>query len=561
MKKEIIALAVLFGIALMLVPFVAADSYELYCVPHGQMVHLETLCNPAMSPQQGPIQLCMHLLDNGKICPTTINVCNNLGKTCTANANTTIDTLPPTLTIFAPAQNSIFKDKAILLSFNVSESSNVYYVNNINNRGQWKTVCQHCTSYSGKRAFDEGANELIFKAVDEAGNEAFFNRTFFVDTKDPQIKFVSPTSGFTSGLFKVEFTEANPNNLTIKYGNSASGMTSYKVNLAQCTDGVSGKKICEVQADVGLFNNQKIELWAELADIAGNLATSKHYFVDVDFSKPIITTLEYPVDGKYVNFNVVLNEANPGSVSYIDASDANSKWYTLCSNMKTSTCQKKVTFKDGTHQITLRVTDLAGNFVETNISFFTDSKKPVIKQTLPKSGFVASEFEVDFDEQNPQSLILHYGNLVGGMKEKAFNLNNCLFDKVYKCTENVDLASYNGQQINYYFVLTDKVSQIAESKHLTITVDTAYPKINGMNYTLSGKKADVTLTVDEVNLAEVVYTNNADATPKERVFCTKLTSGKCRAKITLNSGANQITFQAVDKAGNSVSQSYSITSA
>ena len=48
-------------------PFVAADSYQLWCVPAGESVNLPVLCNPAMPPRQGPVNLCMHLQDNGKI--------------------------------------------------------------------------------------------------------------------------------------------------------------------------------------------------------------------------------------------------------------------------------------------------------------------------------------------------------------------------------------------------------------------------------------------------------------------------------------------------------------
>ena len=541
------------------ISFAKADSFQLWCVPAGQSVNFSALCNPAMSLRNGPINVCMHLLDNGKVCPTNLNFCNALDLTCSSNANTTLDTTPPNLTINSPANNGVYTEKSVLLNLRSSKTSDIYFTDNLNSPRVWSRVCKDCSSYSKKKNFKEGINDLLFRVADRAGNEVFQNLTFFIDTKVPQIKSVLPKTGFTSGLFTVEFLEANPKNLTIKYGNGISGMRNLKVNLTSCADGASGRKICEVQTNLTSFDNQQIELWAELIDIAGNVAVSPHNFLDVDFSNPIIKRLDYPVNGKNVNFRIELNESHPDRIAYKDNSENSPSWKNLCSGMKSNVCEKKVSFNDGAHDVSLKITDLAGNSIQRNVSFFTDSKKPKIKGTSPKSGFMSGEFEVEFDEANPESLVLHYGNVLSGMRETALNISkDCIFDTTYKCLKNVNLNDYNSEQIGYHFDLEDVVGQATESKHVEVSVDTTFPVINSVTHTLSGNKAAVTIAVTEQNLDKITYINNADAIPAERTFCSILIGGMCKKTITLRPGVNELNFQVYDKAGNSVGRGHEI---
>ncbi len=555
--KSIIALV--FFVTL--ISLAKADSYQLYCLNEGQVLNLPALCNPAMEVKQGPLQICMHLLDNGKICPASPNACNNAGiNSCGPNNGSSIDTTPPILQINSPIQGSIHTERAILLNLQSSETANIAFIDNLDNRGRWTTICTKCTSSSRQRTFNEGLNDLLFRATDRAGNEGFANLTFFVDTKVPKIKKVMPKSGFTSGAFEVEYIELNPTMLKLHYGNSISGMAEVNVNFAQCTDGTSGSKICQIQANLNNYDNEEIELWADLTDIAGNNAVSPHNILKVDFSKPAIIQLDYPVDGKLVNFHVELNEANPDKVVFIDNLDSRPKWQNLCTGMKTETCNKKVSFKDGNHEVTLRAVDLAGNYIERNISFFTDSMKPKIKKISPMSGFSSGDFEIEFDEQNPTDLILHYGNLNSGMRQVNLNINQeCFFDKTYKCLKGVNLNDFNGEEIEYYFDLSDVVGQSTESKHVTLDVDTSFPAINSITHTLSGNRATITLDVTEDFLDSIVYINDAESTPRERLFCSSLTGGKCKKTITLVPGAaNVLHFQVSDEAGNSVAATHEI---
>lgn len=546
-------------VLLTLVGFASADSYQLYCVPAGQVVDLGALCNPAMDPRSGPITLCMHLLDNGKICPANLNVCNGLGITCASNASTTIDTIPPVLTINSPSNNGVYTDRAVLLNFAVDETSDVYFMDELNTPGTWVRVCKECRSHSRKRNFKDGTNQLLFRTTDRSGNDAYNNLTFFIDTKAPQIKSVLPKDGFTSGLFSVEFLESNPKNLTIRYGNTVSGMRSHRVNLTTCTDGLAGRKICEFQANMADYDNEQIELWAEMTDVANNFVASKHNQLKVDFSDPVIVELEHEVDGKNVNFRIELDEANPDKISYRDNSERNPKWRTLCSRMKTEVCEKKISFKDGEHEVDFEITDLAGNSIETSVNFFTDSKKPKIKKTLPKAGFTSGEFEVEFDEANPESLVLHYGNFLTGMRNSSLNFEeDCFVDRTYKCSKHVNVDDYDGEEIAFYFILEDIVGQSVESRHTEVDVDNTYPVIESITHEIDRNRATIEIEITEQNLDEVRYVNNAEPRPSDRSFCTKLVNGMCKRTITLRPGANELSFQVIDDAGNSVGQGYEI---
>lgn len=554
---------IIIGIAVFtaLLSFASADRYQLVCLSNRQSINFGQLCSPGQptitAPNHGEIRVCVHNLDNGKTCSATPNKCNNLGLSCSSLNSTTIDTQPPTLVIYSPNSGAVYTSKSILLSLNASEISDISFKSS--NSGRWTSICSNCQSFSMTKNFEEGENDLIFKATDSSGNNGYANASFFVDTKKPKIKSFTPQTGFTSGVFKVEFSEDNPASLKLKYGNSQTGMRSADFNLAACDSGNGGTKICEIQVDLSQYDGQQVEAWAEISDIAGNSASSAHNTLKVDFSNPAINSLNIMKEGKNVEFKIELNEANPDSVSYIDNLDSNPKWKTLCSRMTTSSCNKKASFNDGNHEVVIKAVDLAGNVAERNVEFFTDSKKPVIKKTSPSSGFASGDFDVEFDEQNPSSLILFYGNSQTGMRQKSVNIEaDCIVDRNYKCSTSVALGDYNGQKIDYYFVLSDLASQSVQSKKVKLDVDTAFPVIESVTHVLSRNKATITIKVNEQNLDQIAYMNDADSVPRWKNFCSVLRNGMCSKTITLSNGVNSLHFQVDDKAGNSVGRDYEI---
>ncbi len=553
------ALMILAVTILVLVPFVSADSYQMYCLKRGEVLDLPALCNPAMDKKAGPINICMHLLDNGKICPTSVNSCNNLGVSCTSSGtNATIDEEPPVATMFSPLSSEVYNNKAVLTDITLDESSDIFWTDNSNAGSGWKKICQKCVRYSQKVNYKEGENNVTFKFVDQSGNEAYSSLEFFVDSAKPKITKTSPTKGFASGMFNVEFQEANPSSLILNYGNSDSGMRSASLDISACTKDVD-KYSCNVDVNLADFDEETIQYSFTLKDIAENSVDSKIINLPVDNSAPRFNSVEFSIDGKSVSFLIDVEEQNPDKLAYVESSDSKGKEKTLCSGAQVNTCSKKVSFNDGEHNVILITNDKAGHSTNTSVQFFTDSKKPKISKTSPTKGFASGMFNVEFQEENPVSLVLHYGT--SGENTKNIDLNSCLPIAGGKesCSTDVSLGSFDGQSIQYWFELTDRANSSVSSKPINLMVDVTSPVINSLNYTISGTTgAQVIIGASELNLDKITYINANDKEPKETTLCTSLKNGQCSKKITLNVGANVITFSVYDQAGNAVAQNLDI---
>lgn len=466
---------------------------------------------------------------------------------------------PPSLTVTLPINEMVYDNKRVPFEITVDSPSRIEYKSLGDTR--WNKLCDRCTAYSRHVALSEGLNEITIRAKKKSND--LINETAYilrVDSKDPKIKKLEPKDGFTSGNFYIQFEELNPTELKLIYGPE-----EYPVDInTECVLDDKGKYYdCDFFVDLTAYDGGNIQVYAELTDIAGNVALSKVSYVDVDFSPPDINSFDLVVDGKYAYFTLDIDEPYLEEVTYFDYSDEKmKKEKKLCSKLKNGLCEKKVTFKDGDHNITIYVRDEAGNEELAFAEFFTDSKKPKIKKTYPKKNELATgTFEVEFDEDNPISLTLNYGQF-GDMHEHEFDIaTECVKDKkVYDCETFVNLTSYNGQEIVYYVVLVDKVNQTATSKELTVKVDTAFPVINSEGHTVDGRKAEVVLDITEENLDEVTYTNLQDNRPREKRFCSKLKDGKCEKRITLNDdfASNLIEIRVYDEAGHSIVKGFEI---
>ncbi len=565
-RKLVIEGIALVALALLVLPFALADSYQLTCLKAGETIDLPTLCNPAMEPRTGPINLCVHYLDNGKICPTSINVCNSLGLSCTSGTNTTHDLSFPNMTIFSPANNGVYTKKSVLLDLDPTEKSDVDFIDNNNERVGWKQVCNGCTRYSKERNFNEGPNNLTFRVRDQAGNTAFFDVFFYIDSKVPKIKSAEPKKGFASGDFRVLFQEGNPESLILKYGSLETGNREKELDIEdECVNTGTDNYECNTNVDLSDFDGEQISYNFALEDVAGNLKENPIQNLDVDYSSPIINNVTYRVEGKNVILVIDVTEPYLNSVTYLDNNEQNGKEKNLCKSLTGGLCQKKVSLKDGDHDLTIFVKDMGGNVVNDSIQFFTDSKDPKIKKTMPEKGLTSGLFYLEFQEENPENLTLTYGNLDDGFRsfDVMFNdINTCGNNGKgdWKCS--IDIRSmvddFNDQFISYFFTLEDKGEHLVNSKEKILKVDTEMPEIVNINSTVNGLSAEVSVLINETNVDEVIYMNLDDIKPTERKLCSKLINGICKGKVKLNSGSNTINVQVVDLAGNSVSENTEI---
>ncbi len=249
-----------------------------------------------------------------------------------------------------------------------------------------------------------------------------------------------------------------------------------------------------------------------------------------------------------IQFNITLGNDSFSELFYIDWNEIKPKWNTLCKNCNEYGFNKKriKSFKEGQHNLTIKV--IKGNKTLTeNISFFIDSKKPKIIKTEPKQNSFSngSGFLVNYDEDNVNSVNLNFGNGLSFGK-------SCPSGKDQECLFDVDLSDFDGQEINYWFEITDIAGNKGESKETKVKVDTMSPIINSFNYNITGKNVLFTFNISEKNFDEINYVDLNDTKQKENVLCSSLKNGICKVKKSFKTGEHGLKIRILDKAGNLV---------
>lgn len=352
-------------LAFILLSLNSVNAYQRLCLRYGEgipgddYVCWHTLCQVCVTDQMNP---------------THPGYCNNI-KGCSNDGNTTLDITPPVLTINSPSNNAVYKVRNVLFDIRTNEPATYYYLDNINGRGRWKSIGSNKQSISKTINFKDGLNDVTIKAVDRNKNENITRLVFTVDSKEPKITKTFPKKGFANGELSVEFIEENPVELVLHYGNSAVGFRQMEFNIAECETDRS-KKTCEDSVVLSDFNEQDIEYWFVLEDIAGSTFESKHLVLSVDSSGPVLLNpSSFWSQGKgkfnkYIQFNMEINEPNLEEVSFIDNNDVNPKWKKLCSSLKDGKCVKKQSFKKGSHALDVRILDKAGNSFKASLGEF-----------------------------------------------------------------------------------------------------------------------------------------------------------------------------------------------
>jgi len=232
-------------------------------------------------------------------------------------------------------------------------------------------------------------------------------------------------------------------------------------------------------------------------------------------------------------------------------------WKKIC--REEAVCNKEISFKDGENSVIIKAvnTNDESDFQEKSFTFFVDSKKPRIGKTYPKRGFASGTFTAEFSEANPTSLKLYYADKVTEMNESEIKSKCSLLDLgKYSCDIDVDISSYNNQDINFRFALTDIAGNSVESRETTVSVDTTPPMINSITHTFDGRYVYLSMDITEANIKEVRMFDPLVGYDKK--LCSRLNdAGLCEKRLRFGLGSHTITIQATDKTGKSSGQDYS----
>ena len=166
------------------------------------------------------------------------------------------------------------------------------------------------------------------------------------------------SSGYTNGEFSIRYTDFNLNEVNLYVNNEKIDSFDY------CNSGRNAE--CEINSDLSDFNGEKIKYFFELIDEDGNIQYSKTYSAVVDTEESEIISDSADVIGRYVYFSFQVDEYNPLKIEY---SDNGRSWKTLCSGSSVINCNKKRIFSQGYHNVLVRVSDKAGNYIEQDFLF------------------------------------------------------------------------------------------------------------------------------------------------------------------------------------------------
>jgi hypothetical protein len=532
-----------------------ASANLLFCLSDGQGL-------PPGCPQS---RSCVYTcnLDSGsgycQICTTDSgfpgvnpNTCDDMSCNFMGGQNQTADVNPPVLTVITPANGATYPSNRVVFEVNVDTLSRLDY--RASDDTSWHKLCDSCKNYKRSVSLEEGPNEITIRAQKLKNNlMTEVTRTFSIDSRAPECQDSLPNDEeFSIGIFDVEYTEENLDQVVLFYKGAFETAWKNKT-ISGCVPG--NRVSCQTYVDLSAYENSQVEYYFNVCDKAACDPCSAKT-IHVDSSPPVLTNnLAFkPIYNiKKIPFDLSANE--PVDMFYIDNLGNTERERRICS--KCQSVNKEFTFPDGNWNISIFARDIAGNLDSFDVSFFVDTKKPRITKTLPTSGFISSEFEVQLQEDNPASLVLYYGN--GEKKSLDLNTDCIELNRNKKsCTADLSLASYDNQSITYWFEIIDIANNSAQSRAYTIEVDTTFPVINSIDYTLDGRKAEITLDVTEKNLDEITFMNENSIRPRENTFCSRLTDGKCVKAINLNYGENKITFYAIDKAGNQAAKTLDI---
>lgn len=265
-------------------------------------------------------------------------------------------------------------------------------------------------------------------------------------------------------------------------------------------------------------------------------------------------------DSRLILFDL---EATEKSTFYYMDNSGPGRWRELCD--KKDTCVKRIRASEGNNSFSIKAVDSSGEADIESVEFQVDSKKPRILKTFPLgNSFVNGEslFSVLYSEENLDNIMLFY--LTDGTL-KDTTLDECESGLNQRCSTSIDLSSYDGKLMDFWFNVSDSVNTVL-SRTTRVKVDTTAPKIDEDESSISadGTKVKFILEVEENNFDEATYEEINDCGSKFKTsgrLCNKLVNGRCSVTRKFCKGNHEFKAIVRDKAGNTdeISKSFDLT--
>jgi len=338
------------------------------------------------------------------------------------------DTKAPLINVTWPPPGSGTKDDMVLVQGQLTGAQNLSFTNG--------KIHHEITVVNGLFNHDmpvfEGRNDIVLRAVDDAGNAATHVVTVIRDTTEPPLDVQWPNISFTRERhlsFRI-ITEPGAN-VTVNgqpvEDADKDGNITYILDLHQGQNGVT------VEATDWLGNSNRT--WRG---------------VQADFSPPSLV-IDNPKEGDVLTsqqVNIFGIAGDDMVVMLVEAKVDNLQW-SVC--VGTETWSKTLVLDKGPHMVSVRASDLVGNNVTLTVNFSVlpdgaDVLKPDINITWPKAGMTLVEGPVTitgkaFDDVSVKSV---------EWSQDGTTWKPCVGTNYWNLTVNLTKGVYT-----YYFKVTD----------------------------------------------------------------------------------------------------------
>lgn len=327
---------------------------------------------------------------------------NSVGNTETiyATDTVTVDATPPFTKFGYSSPNYVRDDTLVCVSSNtffalsafddITGVATTYYKLDY---GSW---VQYATPFTLLGTSD-GLHTMYFYSKDDAGNEeniTSFN--FVMDNTGPIVTLISPTNG-----------SASASNVNVSWiGSDAdAGINNYEIRMDAESYVNEGLSTSHTFLNVTEGNH---EVHIKAIDKLGNLnEVSVNFFRDTSLPSVSIISPSSSYLANLPNLTATWNGSDAVSgIEHYEFKLDEGDWTTT----GTSTTHDISGISDGTHNLSVKAIDKAGNFKETSVTFIVDTNPPVISILPLQNGsqIKSSTIMVNWSGSDETSGIGHY---------------------------------------------------------------------------------------------------------------------------------------------------------
>lgn len=229
-----------------------------------------------------------------------------------------------------------------------------------------------------------------------------------------------------------------------------------------------------------------------------------------------------------------------GAVQY----DIGTGWRTFCTNILR--CSRYLSVPEGDNQINFKLLDFSDEEYKDSLNIFVDSIKPRISRQYPKSrGYANGEFTVIYTEDYPETVDLYLAEPGSEEFVKVASTTECGAGRNVECTLEYDVLEFDGEQIKYYFEVSDRAS-ITSGRAYTANVDTTDPEFTSFSFDKISETSERYLLNTE--MSEYVKLEYQYPGIAKKILCSKCSYK--RVTFYFRTKPEYVDFFAIDMAGN-----------